>query len=197
MLEKIIASKTKIAILRKMMDRADAEYCLYELTKLTGLSTGSVFPALKDLLESRIIIYRKAGRSNLYKINERHILYNEIKNLFTGEAANLEKIAKDFASEICKTGIISIVLFGSVARKEFTGKSDIDMLILINRKVDALKPKIDALARDYLDIYDVEIVPTVISKSDAVHDGQIKRFLYTISNEGKVLWGEKKWLGLL
>lgn len=197
MLEKIIASKTKVRLLRKMMEKPKVEFCLEELARATNLSTGAMFPAIGELLASRIVIFKKVGRSKLYKINERHVLYDELSALFKGESAKLAKIAKMFASEIDKAGLFSIILFGSVARGEFSERSDIDMLFLHAGEEEQIKQKVERLSYTYLDRFDVEIAPILVSKKDLKKEGQMRRFLLTVSGDGKVLWGDKKWLETL
>jgi len=142
MLENIIASKSKVKLLRKMIENKDRDFTLEDLTKLTNLSFGTIHPALKDLVNYRIVVLRKVGRSKLYQINENQLLYKELENLFVNEMHVLMNIAREFAKEIDKNDIKNIILFGSVARREFTDKSDVDILV-ITENPDVVKEKVE------------------------------------------------------
>lgn len=192
MLEKIIGKKSKIKILRLFMNN-DREYYLDEIAKSTGMSCGTIYPSLNELLETRIITQRKVGRSLLYTLNKNHILFHKIKELIDIEKKSLPTIAKEFASSLPKDNIIAIVLFGSVAREEFTEKSDIDVLVV--SKNDRTKENIGSLVDKLLDIYDVHVVPIFLTEKDIQE--RIKKFdnfIITIINEGRLLYGEAPWL---
>jgi len=191
-LEKIIGKKSKIKILRLFMNN-DREYYLDEIAKSTGMSCGTIYPSLNELLETRIITQRKVGRSLLYTLNKNHILFHKIKELIDIEKKSLPTIAKEFASSLSKDNIIAIVLFGSVAREEFTEKSDIDVLVV--SKNDRTKENIGSLVDKLLDIYDVHVVPIFLTEKDIQE--RIKKFdnfIITIINEGRLLYGEAPWL---
>lgn len=194
MLESIIASKTKVRLLRRMFAHPKVEYCLDELVRSTGLSTGTLFPAISDMISARILQFRIAGRSKLYKVNERHSLYDGLVFLFGQEASKPAQIAKRFASEIDKSGLRSIVLFGSAARGEFDAGSDIDLLFLYSGSESAVRQKVGRLSSAYLDVFDVEVAPVLVSRKDLTKKGQMRRFLLSVSGDGRVIWGDKKWL---
>lgn len=188
MLEKIIASKSKVKLLRKLIEYEDREFCLEDLTKLTGLSSGTVYPALKNITDSRIVLVKKFGKSKVYRINKNHLLFKELKGLFIRESNAFIEIAEEFVSEIDKKGVKSIILFGSVARKEFTGKSDIDFLFVGEKS--RIANKVNKLSQQFLDRYDVEISPVFLSVKEFM--GRRKKldgFILNVVHEGMILYG--------
>jgi len=188
-----MGKKSNIKILRLFMNNNDREYCLDEIAKSTGVSCGTIHPSLNELLETRIITQRKVGRSPLYAINKNHILFHKIKELVNLEKKSLSTIAEEFVSSISKDNIKAIILFGSVARGEFTEKSDIDIIIVPKNKI--AKEKIESLVDKLLDIYDVHVVPIFLTEKEIQE--RIKRFdnfIITIINEGRLLYGEAPWL---
>jgi len=194
MLEKILSSKAKIRILREMIE-TNREFTFEDITKAINMSFGTVHPILKDLVDSRILIVRKMGRSKLYKINERHLLYNKLKKMFKAEKEGFNKVAKKFARLLVKKGIKNIILFGSVARGEPTEKSDIDLLVIYKGNEALAKDNISKLSQEFLNKYDVEIVPTYLSVKEAKNRRRkFDRFIMNVLNEGKVLFGDVKWL---
>ena len=188
-----MGKKSKVKILRLLINNDDQEYCLDDIAKSTEMSCGTIYPALKELLETRIIIQRKTGRSILYKINKNHTLFNKIKELMDLEKNSLLNIAKEFASSISKEYISTIILFGSVARGKFTEKSDID--ILVSYKDERAKKQVRDFADKMLDTYDVHIVPIFLTQKEI--EDRIKKFdnfIITLINEGQVLFGGAPWL---
>jgi predicted nucleotidyltransferase len=192
-LEKIIGKKSKIKILRLLLNNIEQEYCLDDITKYTGVSCGTIYPSLKELLEARVITQRKVGRSLLYTINKNHILFPQIKELIQLEKKSLRIVAEQFVASLDKKGIVAIILFGSVARAEFNEKSDIDILIVYRHK--KIKEEVELLVDKFLEIYDVHVVPLYLTKPEVLE--RIERFdnfLITLINEGQLLYGEAPWL---
>lgn len=188
-----MGKKSKVKILRLLINNDEQEYCLDDIAKSTGMSCGTIYPALNELLETRIIIQRKTGRSILYRINKNHTLFNKIKELIDLEKNSLLNIAKEFASSISKEYISAIILFGSVARGKFTEKSDID--ILVSYKDERAKKQVRDFADKMLDTYDVHIVPIFLTQKEI--EDRIKKFdnfIITVINEGQLLYGEASWL---
>jgi predicted nucleotidyltransferase len=192
-LEKIIGKKSKIKMLRLLLNNKEQEYCLDDIAKYTGMSCGTIYPSLKELLEARVITQRKVGRSLLYTINKNHILFPPIKELIHLEKKSLRIVAEQFVASLDKKGIVAIILFGSVARAEFNEKSDIDILIVYRHK--NVKEEVELLVDKFLEIYDVHVVPLFLTKLEVLE--RIERFdnfLITLINEGQLLYGEAPWL---
>ena len=87
MLEKILGSKSKIRILRSIFKNPKRSYSMENIVKATGMSYGTVHPAMQELVESRIIVTQKIGRSIAYKINQNHVLFPKIMKII----ANFKK----------------------------------------------------------------------------------------------------------
>ena len=194
MIEKILGSKTKTRILRKMFEQ-EREFWFKELAQSLNLSFGTVHPALSELVEVRILRAKKAGNSKLYSLNKSHPLFTELKNLFDEEREKPVKIAKLFARKIRKTHIRNIILFGSAARGEFKEKSDIDILIVYVNKKDEIDKSAYEIVSEMLEKYDIPISVTYISYSEMKQRiKKLDRFVVKLLEEGEILFGDKKWL---
>ena len=194
MLENILGSRSKTKLLREMVRNEEREYCLEDLVKATKQSFGTVHPAIGGLVVSRIVVVRKMGRSKLYRVNQRHVLYEKVKDLILAERDGYLNIAREFSEDLEKKHIRNIILFGSVARGDFTERSDIDVLVVYSRTKpeDAVLERVEAL----MDEYDVTIVPVYLSVTET-KDRMRKadQFILNVLEEGEVLYGDAKWLG--
>jgi predicted nucleotidyltransferase len=139
-------------------------------------------------------VLRKMGRSKLYRVNKRHVLYKRVKDLILAERDSCLNIAREFSDGLKKEHIRNVILFGSVARGDFTERSDIDMLVIYSRT----KPENAVLDRveDLMDEYDITIVPVYLSVTE-VRDRIRKadQFILNVLEEGQVLYGDAEWLG--
>jgi len=188
-----MGKKSQVKILRLLVNNENREYCLDDIARSTGISCGTLYPSLNELLETRTIIQRKVGRSLLYTTNKHHILYPKIKELIDFEKRSLRTVAEEFITLLPKKEIASVVLFGSVARGQFTGKSDIDVLVVYKNK--GVQQKVEKIIDTLLDRYDVHIVPLFLTNQE-IHE-RIRRFdnlITTIIDEGEQLYGEASWL---
>lgn len=189
MIETILGSKSKIKLLRVFYRFPQREFCLGDLVKILGCSTGTIYPSLSDLVDSRIILSRKMGRSTLYRLNAGNPLVKKITEIFETEGNLLLETAREFVKEIDKKGIVSVVLFGSVATGKAAGRSDIDLLIVFGKDRKDVEKKTDVLVSEYLG-KDIYISPVLYSKKE-VKD-MMKRynsFITRVQEEGILLFG--------
>ena len=188
-----MGKKSKVKILRLLISNDEQEYCLDHIAKSTMMSCGTIYPSLNELLETRIIVQRKVGRSILYRANKNHTLFSKIKGLIELEKKSLLKVAQEFASSISKEYISAVVLFGSVARGDFTEKSDVDILVVY--KNERAKKQVRDLVDKILNVYDVHIMPIFLTQKEIGE--RIKRFdnfIITVIDEGYLLYGVAQWL---
>jgi predicted nucleotidyltransferase len=193
MLENILGSKSKVKLVREVFSNEEREYCLEDLVRATKQSFGTVFPALGSLTDTRIVVVRKVGRSKLYKVNKRHVLFENIRDLISAEGNSYILIAEEFSDALEKKHIRNIILFGSVSRGDFTDRSDIDILIIYSRK----KPEdtVVSCVEGLMDEYDVAIVPVYVSVTEARNRMRTAdEFILNVLEEGVVLYGDIEWL---
>lgn len=85
--------------------------------------------------------------------------------------------------------LISIILYGSVARGTETSESDVDIAIIINGKMDESME--DALSDVIVDMnlkYDKVFSVVDIDKAEMTQWGKVLPYLRNVQNEGVVLW---------
>ncbi|MDI6888382.1 MAG: nucleotidyltransferase domain-containing protein [Methanocellales archaeon] len=198
LIENVLGSKSKIKLLRVFYDSPDREFCLDDLIRIMGHSPGTIYPSLSDLVRLRIILSRKAGRSTLYRINRRNPIVKKIVEIFSAEEGALLDAAMDFAKNVDKTDIVSIILFGSVARGEATGRSDVDVLIIYDKNPGIVKKNVNKLIDGYLE-QDINIVPVFYSKREVEKmKKECNSFILGVEDEGRVLFGkslgDRAWL---
>jgi len=104
------------------------------------------------------------------------------------------KIAQDFAHSIDLSEVELIILYGSVARREDTNDSDIDILIVSSNK-DKIQDKVYSKVVDFLLDFGADISAKILSSSDY---NRVKEthFIATVEKEGIVIGWEKttfKW----
>ncbi len=95
---------------------------------LRGGSESGIRRAAERLVEQGIVVSRRAGRANLYKLNRDHVAAPHIEGLVTLRA----QLVARFRSTISAWGTSphSVLIFGSVARGEAGPHSDLDLLVI-------------------------------------------------------------------
>lgn len=188
-----MGSRTKVKILRLLVVEPSREFSQQDIASALGLSTGSVHPAVDQLLGVRAILSRRVGRSRAFRVNRRHPFYRSIGALFRREATGLVAVARAFAEALPEEGVEATILFGSVSRGRAGPKSDVDVLVVVDSPGSA--DQVRRAADSILDRFDVNLSP-LIMPADEVRR-RLRAFdplLLTIAQEGKLLRGEVKWL---
>ena len=104
---------------------------LRALARKLKISSSTAKIALEDLKKKGLILEEKIANLRIFKSNLNTIKFREIKKLI-----NLEEIEPLVEEIKNKTNIISLVLFGSYAKGTNTEKSDIDLLLITNKKIN-------------------------------------------------------------
>ena len=190
LVERIFGSKAKLSLFRAFYNFPKREFSLGELQKILNRSTGTIYPPLEELMKLRVVLARKAGRSMLYKLNYQNKLVQKMGEIFRTERDLFRSAANQFSKQLNKRRIISIILFGSVARNEAVESSDIDVLIIYKVSLQSVKQQVDKLANYFLE-QDIIISPLFYSKKEIQKMQQeFNSFIIRVEEEGKVLYGK-------
>ena len=115
-----------------------------QIKEHTGLSHSSLQNVLEKLKKKNIINEEKTKANTFYKIKDKKIFnlrFSEIAiQKFNKLNPNVKTPLKHFLKNLSEN-IYTIILFGSSSRKEENKHSDIDLLIVSNKKIDLSKNK--------------------------------------------------------
>ncbi|HEC88686.1 MAG TPA: nucleotidyltransferase domain-containing protein [Thermoplasmata archaeon] len=108
------------------------EVYLRELAKKANVSLFSAKYTVDELVEENILLERKNGNMRYIKANMNNLFFKHLKIAFSIKKIEESRIIEYFIKNIL--ALSSIVLFGSVAKGEDDEKSDLDLLIIGQRK---------------------------------------------------------------
>ncbi len=135
-LNAILDSGSKLRILRLFASRTD-DYLASgrEIGRAASLSPPAAHAALKELLDRGVLIREIIGRQHLYRLNpSNRIVRDMLKPLFLKERGVKSDI-RDFLLRELKArdlmaGIVSLILYGSVASGRTHEASDCDVAVV-------------------------------------------------------------------
>ncbi len=177
MIEKYALVKVTTAIMRD-----SDEFSIRNVSKRAGVSPSTAKASLDFLFSHRVLEKRKIGKNVLFKVSGA-MLARQIKILFSVAEIN----AAGFAEELIKAhpGIVSICIYGSVAKGEDSWQSDIDMLVISRTKIKARELRSEKLInREVAALYYTYKEWEEKSRSD-------KAFYYDVILNALPLYGEK------
>ncbi|MBI4566040.1 MAG: nucleotidyltransferase domain-containing protein [Planctomycetes bacterium] len=191
-LNDIFGQRSKVELLRFLV-RTRAEHTGRELSRFLGLDPKTCHAALQDLARQGVVEHRKIGTAIAYKLNERHVLVRRIlEPVFETEDGLLEAYANDLRK---RAGIplVSMILFGSVARGEERPASDVDV-VLVTPAGGAGRERQEALDRAATELAGTYGNPPQVmlfsrrefSRKAAARDSFVSEVLRT----GRVLYGK-------
>ncbi|MDP3027395.1 MAG: nucleotidyltransferase domain-containing protein [Nanoarchaeota archaeon] len=133
-------------ILQLFYDNKKAGIHLREIARKTKLNENSATRFLKQLIEEGVLISKKDGNLKKYYINLKKL--DKIGYIFTSfdlerfnKLPSLRKRAIEcYLNNLGEKPIIAF-LFGSTAKETFRSDSDIDLLLIVNKKIDDEKAK--------------------------------------------------------
>ena len=81
MLKKLFSSKIRIKLLTLFFTNPDNEFFLREIHRQIKMTLSAIHRELENLEEISLISSIEKGRIKYYKINRKHLIYPELKNI--------------------------------------------------------------------------------------------------------------------
>ncbi|MDO8656030.1 MAG: nucleotidyltransferase domain-containing protein [Nanoarchaeota archaeon] len=116
-----------------------AQIHLREIARKTKLNENSAFRFLKELEDSQFLIARKDANLKKYELRKNDTVYSILAYLDTIKFNNLPNLRKNaiiyFLQHLKEKPIIAF-LFGSTAKETYSEQSDIDLVLIVNKKIN-------------------------------------------------------------
>jgi predicted nucleotidyltransferase len=145
-LEKILDSKTKVAILRVLSAGVGRRMGGSEIARSAGFSIPSTHDSLKALHAAGVVTMELLGNQHVYALNRKdRIVQKVILPMFKAEGS-WKKDAKDRIVQGIKdsgilTSVVSVILYGSVQQGSAKPGSDLDLAVIVKATGDLGKVK--------------------------------------------------------
>lgn len=106
-------------------------FTVRELARVSGFSHPEVSKVVKQLEESGVLRLQPIGRAYQISLNEEsYILRSMIEPMFLAEEETINSLISTIRPFFKNKKIISVVIFGSVAKGQERETSDVDLLII-------------------------------------------------------------------
>ena len=119
-------------LLRIFLSNPDHSFYTKEISRNTGIGSGTVNNFLKNIHKDNILKREIVGNVHLYNLNNESEIVKQMKTLNIIIEFKKINLIEEFLKN--NDSIISIILYGSHSNGEYDSKSDIDLLILVNKK---------------------------------------------------------------
>lgn len=192
LLEDYLGRKSKVAILRILY--RGTEFTGREISRKADLSPRAAQQALQELYTAGVIHRKAVGASYLFSLNRsRYVVENILAPLFESELGLGAAMINELRKALPDKGIVSMIMFGSVARGESRQGSDLDIMIVVENPLDVRK--ITAGVRDkggkFLAKFGMMLSPHVIRRRDFVSRFDKKdKLILNVIKEGRVVSGK-------
>ncbi|MFH1544684.1 MAG: nucleotidyltransferase domain-containing protein [archaeon] len=181
MIEKFIASKSRIKIMRLFLLKPEKEFYFREIARETDSNTNSVRLELRELEKIDFISSKRKGRQKYFTVNKDFYIYGELKSIFLKEFGILNAI-KETIPGLKKMDFAFI--YGSVAENRERSDSDIDLMIIGKPDLNELNSRIKRIE----EAYDRTINYVIYSKEELVERKKKKtHFILNVLKSKKIM----------
>lgn len=171
-----IVNEGMARILRHFYENKDGSVHLRDLARKTGLNENSAYRFLNQLEAAGILSSEKDGNMKKYRMKKTKKTYSLFACLDTEKLQRLQTIRKqaiDIFMDVLEEKPIIMLLFGSTAKNSYTKKSDIDILLISNKKTDTKNAKDYVEAQTTMKINDFQITFDQFQKEIRLKEDQV------------------------
>jgi predicted nucleotidyltransferase len=163
-----------------------------EISRLAGMNHRACQKALATLESIGIIERRRGGRDHLFTLNRTNILVIDGVLPLLAVEEEFSKKAFAFLAQKLKKYCISIILFGSVARKDETVTSDFDLCLIVEKdqQTTTTSDVVHSIAGEFRRTFGGNIAPFIITHKEFVRRANRKQSpIPAITKEGIIIHG--------
>ncbi len=188
-LDELFTRKSNISVTRALKNY-NTGISGREISRIVGLTAKNTLSTLTFLEDLGLVNRIRGGREHLFTLNRSSYLVEKA-------ILPLLKTEEEFALEISsmvksalQRKVEAVIIFGSVARKEETGMSDLDLCI-VSDKSDRIEEVVNKLRQQMHEVYNINISPLYISKKDFLKKAKKNQPpVHDIVKEGIVVVGQ-------
>jgi predicted nucleotidyltransferase len=180
MLDILISSKIKRAILKQFLSCPENKFYVRQIASILNISVGTIHRELIKFEKSGILNSEHLGNLRFFSVNKKNILFNELKQIIfktEGIKGRLEQELNGIK------GIKVAFIYGSFAKNKERASSDVDLFLIGNIDEDELISKISSLEREF----SREINYTIYSQEEFKKEKKNKNsFILEIMGDSKI-----------
>ncbi len=194
-LDEILSSGSRVKVLRYLF-REDDENTGRAIARAVGLSPSMAHLILSALTSEGLVEAREKGKARLFSLRRRsHIVQKLLRPLFEAEETLYKDLIKDLKSGIlsAKQEVIAIAIFGSVASRRETERSDLDLLVVTQNALgkQAIQRIIDELSIRLAEKNGITLSPYVVTRRELKKKRDQKLPLVkSILSNNQLIYGE-------
>ena len=185
--------KTPLAFkLLRYMILYETEQTGRETARNIGISFVHAHRILEGLVKQGIVIKRKAGKANLFKINQKHETVKRILQPLVLEEKGLAKNILTAKLELAAKKALSVVLYGSVSEGKEGPDSDVDVFFLVkdSQTKEILKEKLSELAEDFAISTGNRLDSLILTVAEYLKEKNNKKGVVESIEKGELLFGK-------
>ena len=188
-LNKLFSSPALLSVLRELAARSKGATGR-EIARISGLTHQAAHNALANLEALKIVKREFAGKAHFFTINREHYLFKYIiSDMFASEKQFRDSIYKEIIKAF-KGVSESLIVFGSVARKEENVESDLDLCIITDNTKEIDK-RLNAFREKLYTNYGITLAPYILKEKEfAALAHKKKSPVNSILKEGIVIAGK-------
>jgi len=131
----ILGSKFTMRVLKTLLHYRGKVFTIRELARLSDISHPAVSKVTKELEVAGVVKLQPVGKAYQIMLNdESYILKSMIEPMFKAEQQTVKELIATIKPFFKNEKIISVAIFGSVARSQEGRTSDVDLLIVTKDK---------------------------------------------------------------
>ncbi|VVB99691.1 Uncharacterised protein [uncultured archaeon] len=141
LLQEILGSKPKIGLLERIID-SEESFSMRDLARLGGMPKSTVSLVVNDWQKAGLLDSQAIGNAKVVKINRKFALYPYLAGLFGGNGKIMDSAIKKIESSkaLKSKDVVCAILFGSLAKKDVSGQSDADLLVITKKSISEGHP---------------------------------------------------------
>lgn len=198
-LSEVLFNDKAYRILGHLFDNPEEEFSITEIKENVDVSRPVISDVVDSLKDTGVIDKRKKGNLYLISVNENSAYYQPLDEILQLDSKPLEESAEkllgELKSEKLLKRIVSVYLFGSVARGVPRTDSDIDLLFVHESGLsEDEKTSIENFTRSLEKKLKVTFSITWYEEGDLKNDRESGvAFAERVGEEGKHFYGDELW----
>jgi predicted nucleotidyltransferase len=143
-LAKLFSSRTRAEVFKILFGLETKEVHLREIARRSKLTIGTIQDELRKLRSLDLITIRRDGNRLYYRANASHPLFTTLRGLVLKTDGLAERLRVRLACPEIETAFV----YGSLAKGEETGGSDLDIFVIGSLSIRSLTPRLAGLAEE-------------------------------------------------